>query len=236
MQYLKPQLATLVVFTLFYIEPTNAQVYQPLSTIEEAAEHQLRSTLPRQSGRIFLNAEHLDTRLHLQACSEPLQAFLPTGTNLQNTKATVGVRCNAGNTWTVYVPVNIESEIETLILNKSLAKNTSISTLDVDTRTQRVSGLMTHYTQDVKELQNKRTKRDLPSGTVLMPDMLQAQLVVKRGQQVTILAEIAGIEVRNQGIALADASPDMRIQVKNLSTAKVIEGVVDTGGVVRVPL
>lgn len=226
---------TLLLSFLIYIGSAHALSDHSLATIEEAAEQHVRALLPATTGKVLLQADRLDPRLHLSQCNTPLQAFLPSGANL-GTKATVGVRCNDGNTWSVYVPVSIESEIDVLSLNKSVARNTPISALDVDIRTQRVPGLMNRYLKDVKSLQNKRSKRDLPAGTVLTPDMLQAELLVKRGQQVTILAEVAGIEVRNQGVALSDGSPDMRVQVKNLGSAKVIEGVVDVNGVIRVSL
>jgi flagella basal body P-ring formation protein FlgA len=43
-----------------------------------------------------------------------------------------------------------------------------------------------------------------------------------------------GIEVRAPGLALADAPAQGRVRVQNLNSLKVIEGVADTEGVVRV--
>ena len=123
-----------------------------------------------------------------------------------------------------------------LSLNKSMARNATISPLDVEVSTRHVPGLITHYLKDISELQNKRTRRDLPAGALLTPDMLQSQVLVRRGQQVTILAEVSGIEVRNQGVALVDGSENARVQVRNSVSSKVIEGVVDATGIVRVRL
>ncbi len=215
--------------------PANAISYQPLASIQQTAEQHLRSLIPDSTKSVILQAETLDSRLHLAQCSTPLQAFLPSGANL-GSRATVGVRCNDGNTWSVYVPVNIESEVEVLSLNKSLARNATISPLDVEVSTRHVPGLITHYLKDISELQNKRTRRDLPAGALLTPDMLQSQVLVRRGQQVTILAEVSGIEVRNQGVALVDGSENARVQVRNSVSSKVIEGVVDATGIVRVRL
>jgi flagella basal body P-ring formation protein FlgA len=216
-----------------------AAAYQPLTSIQAAAEQHVRQLLPNTAGVLHLQAETLDSRLHLAQCVSPLQAFLPNGANLGR-RATVGVRCDSGpgsnNGWSVYVPVNIESEINVLSLNKSLARDAVITLLDLDSRKQRVPGLSNQYLKDMSELQGKRLKRDLPAGTVLTASMLQPQLLIRRGQTVTLLAEAAGIAVRNQGIALADGSSSARIQVRNLSSAKVVEGVVDAQGVVRVPL
>lgn len=214
---------------------THASTYQSLVSIQQAAEQHLQTLLLKSAATVHLAADSLDTRLHLSACAMPLQAFLPSGANL-GSRATVGVRCTSGNSWTVYVPVNIESEVKVLRVKRALARDSAISALDVEIRSERVPGTGTVYLSDVTEVQDKRAKRDLAAGTILTPGMLQARLLIQRGQQVTILATVSGIEVRNQGVALTDGSANTRIQIRNLNSAKVIEGVVDQNGVVRVVL
>ncbi len=227
-------LSSLALLSLWF-GMAHASVYQSLGSIQQAAEQHLQTLLLKSASSVHLAADSLDTRLHLPACAMPLQAFLPSGANL-GSRATVGVRCTSGNGWTVYVPVNIESEVKVLRLKRALARDSSISALDVDIRSERVPGTGTAYLSDVTEVQDKRAKRDLPAGTILAPGMLQAKLLIRRGQQVTILATVSGIEVRNQGVALTDGSANARIQIRNMSSAKVIEGVVDQNGVVRVVL
>ena len=50
----------------------------------------------------------------------------------------------------------------------------------------------------------------------------------------TLAASRPGIEVRAPGLALADASANQRVRVQNLNSLKIVEGVADTEGVVRV--
>jgi flagellar basal body P-ring formation protein FlgA len=59
-------------------------------------------------------------------------------------------------------------------------------------------------------------------------------VLIRRGQNVTLAASSAGIEVRAPGLALADAAAHQRVRVQNLYSLKVVEGVADTDGVVRV--
>lgn len=209
--------------------------YQSLSSIQALAEQHLLQLLPDQQAKVHLQADALDSRLHLALCAEPLQAFLPSGASL-GSRATVGVRCNTGNTWSVYVPVNIESEVSVLSLNKALPRDAIVNATDVLRLTRRVPGLSNQYLQDIDELQGKRLKHELPAGALLTPNQLQTPTLIRRGQQVTLLAVIGGIEVRNQGIALADANVNTRIRVRNLNSAKVVEGLVDNDSQVRVAL
>ena len=71
-------------------------------------------------------------------------------------------------------------------------------------------------------------------GTTLTMDMLKADLVIKHGQDVTLIASAGGIEVRAAGRALSDAAGGTRVKVQNLSSLKVVEGVVEGPDLVRV--
>src|SRR6186713_147239 len=81
---------------------------QPLSSIREAAEDFIRSQIPGDAKTAIVTAGQLDTRLRLARCSAPLGASLTQGAHLQ-ARTAVGVSCRAGATWTVYVPVSVES-------------------------------------------------------------------------------------------------------------------------------
>jgi flagella basal body P-ring formation protein FlgA len=67
-------------------------------------------------------------------------------------------------------------------------------------------------------------------------ELLVPDVVVRRGQQVTLVAANGGIEIRAQGLVLADAGAADRVRVQNVSSLKVIEGVVENENVVRVGL
>jgi flagella basal body P-ring formation protein FlgA len=51
---------------------------------------------------------------------------------------------------------------------------------------------------------------------------------------VTLVAHAAGFEVRAPGKAMADASANQRVRVQNLNSLKIVEGLADNDGTVRV--
>jgi flagella basal body P-ring formation protein FlgA len=71
---------------------------------------------------------------------------------------------------------------------------------------------------------------------VLTPAMLAAVPLVSRGQQVTLEAQTDGVHIRMGGEALAEAALGQRVRVKNLSSERVVEGVVRSDEVVEVSL
>jgi flagellar basal body P-ring formation protein FlgA len=236
MRTLRPLLSSCLLSVMCLLgDHVQAADFELLTAIEASAEQHVRSVLPGNSGMVYIKADNLDSRLKLAACMKPLEAFLPSGANL-GSRVTVGVRCTQGMQWTVYLPLSIESETPTLVLNKALARTAVVTAQDVTSQVQRVPGLGSNTIRTISELAGQRLKRDLPAGTVLSPSMLQPEMLIKRGQQVTVVAIVGGIEVRTQAVALADGVASSRIRVKNLNSAKVVEGLVDTNSVVRVEL
>ena len=66
---------------------------------------------------------------------------------------------------------------------------------------------------------------------------LKLERVVRRGDQIVLLAASAGtMEVRMNGTALDDASVGEKVKVKNSSSQRVVEGIVQAPGIVKVTM
>lgn len=208
---------------------------QSIDEVQTAAEAFVRSRLPDSHVKQFVSAAKLDSRLRVESCTQPLQAFEQSATNLGE-RVTVGVRCPAANTWTLYVPVSVEVEVPVLVLRRALARRARVAMIDVEPETRRMPGNAASFVQDAASLQGHRLKRSLPAGTALTVDMLVPDVVVRRGQQVTLIAATGPVEIRAQGHALTEGGVDDRVRVQNASSLKVVEGVVESDSVVRVGL
>jgi flagella basal body P-ring formation protein FlgA len=64
--------------------------------------------------------------------------------------------------------------------------------------------------------------------------MFAPDLIVRRGQEVTLLSAADTVEVRASGRAMSDGAAGSRIQVQNLGSQRVVEGVVESADLVRV--
>jgi flagella basal body P-ring formation protein FlgA len=134
----------------------------------------------------------------------------------------------------VYVPVSIESEIDVLVLRNTMPRDAHVSTSDLDTQRRRVPGLSAAYISSEATLRDQHLKRGTPAGTTLTTDLLTRDLVVKRGQQVVLVFSAGGLAVQAPGLALADGGTADRIRVQNQTSLKVVEGVIESGNLVRV--
>jgi flagellar basal body P-ring formation protein FlgA len=182
---------------------------------------------------IFATAGELDSRLRFPKCAGALQAFTLNQPAIAS-RNTVGVRCSSGSDWTVYLQVSVESMMDALVLKRPISRDDQLTPSDVEIQRRRVPGFGGQYLSQVAQLSDYKVKRSVPAGTVVSTDILHRNAVIRRGQQVTLITTLAGIDVRANGIALADAGNADRIRVQNTSSLKIVEGRVETSNTVRV--
>ncbi len=211
-----------------------AQV-QSLESIQSAAEKEVRGLLPAGKATYHVSAVRLDPRLRLAQCGSALQAFVPNNAT-STAKVTVGVRCTAPAQWTIYVPVVTEVEAPVLVLRRALARQATVAADDVELQTRRLPGTASQFIGNLADLHGRHLKRAVAAGTPLTADVLVADVLVRRGQQVTLLAANGPFEIRAQGQALSEGGASQRIRVQNMSSGKIVEGVVENAATVRVGL
>ncbi len=222
--------------TLLLAAPGHAQApeagVQSLAAIRAAAEKGVRASIDSSLPGVQLEAAALDPRLRLAACASKLDAF---ATAPRNSQARVSVRVScASPAWTVNVPVEIQRSHQVLVLRRAVGRGESIAPGDVAPQSRLLPGLATPFVSSVEQLTGRLTRRPIPEGTALTADALSAALLIHRGQQVTLLALSNGFEVRAPGRAMADAAAHQRVRVQNLNSLKIVEGLADNNGVVRV--
>jgi flagella basal body P-ring formation protein FlgA len=209
--------------------------FESLESIRAAAEGYVRAQLPADASVAGISADRLDPRLHFARCPGPLRAGLPSGAVLQ-ARTTVGVHCDTGAQWTVYVPVTTESLISILVLRRPVAQNERLGAEDVEVQKRKLSGTGVAYLTNVADLRRRTVRRPLPVGTALSIEMFTPDMLIHQGQEVTLVATLGGLQVRARGRALANGSAGARLRVQNLSSLKVVEGVVEDEDVIRVAL
>jgi len=146
----------------------------------------------------------------------------------------IAIACKGPVHWTVYVPVTVESRISVLVLKHPVPRDAHLTIEDLNVETRKVTGLATAFLTSPGDLQGRVVRQPLPIGTTLTIDMFNPDLVIHHDQDVTLVATGTGIEVRAAGRALSDAPGGARLKVVNLSSMKVVEGVVEGPGLVRV--
>jgi flagellar basal body P-ring formation protein FlgA len=206
---------------------------EPLHAVRDAAVAYIRAQLPPDSGVTQITAGELDERLRLARCATAPHVDSAASSAVL-AHSTVGVSCAGPVRWKVYVPVTVVRHVPVLVLRHAVGRYARLTADDVTVETRTVTGLTAAFLGSAPELNGRRVERTLPAGTSLTVDMFEPDLIVRRGQDVTLIVQAEGIEVRAAGRALQDAAAGGRLKVQNLSSDKVIEGVVESSDTVRV--
>ncbi|WP_101927714.1 MULTISPECIES: flagellar basal body P-ring formation chaperone FlgA [Luteimonas] len=169
----------------------------------------------------------LDAALRMPACPQALEARRASA-------GTVEVGCP--DAWRLYVPVRVRRSQTVLVLARGVAPGETI-TADLFIAEQRdTSRIAGAAVADPADAVGRAARRMLAAGSVLTANDLVAPRLVRRGDTIALVSRNAGVEVRMAGRALGDAGASERVSVENLSSRRVVQGVVGPSGDVVVGL
>ena len=187
--------------------------FQPVDTIKAAA----LGALP-----VGADAEAtLDPALRLPRCGAALVARVQ-GSN------SVEVACPDG--WRLFVPVRVRRSQTVLVLIRGIAPGETITADAFVPETRDASRIVGAAVADPAQAVGRVARRTLSAGAVLSATDLVAQRLIRRGDNVALVSRRGGVEVRVVGRALGDAGESERVTVENLSSRRVVQGVVGPGG------
>jgi flagella basal body P-ring formation protein FlgA len=206
-----------------------------LPSLQAAAEHAVRHEIAPGESAAIVRAQSLDARLRLAECDRPLSAAI-AGDGQLRAHTTVAVRCEGTVHWTIYMSVTIDSEFPVLVARHALARDAQLTAADFELVQRHLPGLTSDYVTQPAMIDGQRLRKSIAGGEALSLDALTPSNAIHRGQQVTLIAGSGSFEVRMSAVALSDGRIADRIRVQNLSSQRVVEGIVRSDSVVEVPL
>ncbi len=119
-------------------------------------------------------------------------------------------------------------------VSRDVARNTVLSLNDLQIESRDISGWRQNFLIDPEEAVGKQLKTPLKDGTVLLDRFLMAPVLVKRGDQVVILAQSDRFRITALGEAKTAGGRGEMIRVKNLMSRKTLLARVKESGLVEV--
>lgn len=198
-------------------------------TVEDYLE---RSEIP---ARHEIQVNSIDPRLRLAACDSDLTQSLESPAQPIG-RVTVRVSCEGSTPWTVFIPAQVRIFRPVAVLKNPLKRDSVIGPADIAMIEQDVGLLNRGYISDPEQAIGKKLTRPLQADQVLTPNILQVAESVRRGDQVVIATRSGGINVRMQGEALSGGTLGQQINVRNLSSQRVVRARVTGPGQVEVEM
>ena len=186
--------------------------------------------------QVSVHVQSLDPRLRLAACDRPLSATI-AGDGQPRVHSMVKVLCEGNVHWTIYLSVDIESDFKVLVARHALSRDAELSDRDFELAARHLPGLTTDYVTDASMLTGQRLRQSIASGEALSLAVPHSHQRDSSGSRRSPWSRAPkGFQVRMNAIALSDGRLSERIRVQNLSSQRIVEGVVRSDSVVEVPL
>jgi flagella basal body P-ring formation protein FlgA len=221
--------------SLMLMSPAKAeQTWQSHESIYETVMDYIeRNINPLYENEV--NIIPIDNLLTLPACMEPLETYTTSDLGkILGGRVAVGVRCNSGNKWAIFVSAVIKFYQEVPVLTQSVHRGDIITRQHFTFEKREITRLNEGVATQPEQLENKQATRFLPAGVILSPRNVAEPMLIKRGEKIVISSGQTGFNVRMNGLAMMDGSKGQKIRIKNESSGRVISGVVVEPGVVSV--
>lgn len=207
------------------------------ASASRAAETEILDTAERQGWEV-LNVElepiTSPEASALPACTKGLRAQ-PTGGNQRSlSRLRYDISCPAAPGWTLTVMVKATVKVPVVTSAQRLERGRIIGEGDIALSEQNVAQTTDRFFTQPQEVIGQTVKRRLNAGQIITTAALNQPVLIARGQQVMLIIQHHGIEASTMGEALQQGRKGEAIRVRNLSSQRIVDGLVESAGVVRV--
>ena len=205
---------------------------QDLQAIGKQVEGFVRQSLPAQSGRPLIQVGPIDKRLQLAQCNKlEMQNF----GSANRAARTIQVRCQAPASWTLYVPVSVKLMTLVVVATRPLAQGHSLTSGDLRLSEQDLASLPAGVLSDTNMALGQVLASNIPAGFALRQDLFRVAPVIRQGQSLAMVVEGNGMRLVAEGEALQDGKPGQWINARNSKSGRIVKGIVEQDGQLRIP-
>ncbi len=184
-------------------------------------------------GRVEVKIGRLDERLQLAPCAQ-VEPYVPGNARLWG-KTQIGLRCIAGASWNVFLPVEVKVFGHALVAARPIAYGQAVSQEDLQLEEVELSREPGVALTDPQSLDGKTSTRTIAQGQVLRSEHFRAPPAVGAGDTVRLVFTGNGFSVSASGRSLGAAADGMPVRVQTES-GRVVQGTARAGRVVEMRL
>lgn len=208
-----------------------SSAHQNLGALKQTAAQFLKTQTVGLPGKVSIKVGSIDSRLKLPACVSPT-AFLPKNSRAWG-KTTVGIRCDAPKPWTIYVSAHIRVHGEYVAAARSLPRGHVLSNSDLKMAKGELTALPPKTLTKPAQALGRTVARTMYPGAPIRQDALKLKRAVRQGQTVRLVSSGPGFRITSEGKAQNNAAAGQLVRVRT-RTGQIVNGIADSGGMVRV--
>ncbi len=220
--------------TVCFSEYANAQApIENIGQIQSKVAQFLTDEYTRsQAVKVEVKVGNLDNRLRLAHCDQSLSFSLKDATS-SGGNVNVQVSCKGTSSWTILVPALAKVYRSVAVAGRTLQRGEVVSPSDLATDIKDVSEFRLGFALTQEAILGKEVKFTVNKGEAFRYSALDAPLVIKRGDAVSMEAAAGDISVRTNGTAVTDGRLGQQIRVRNNQSARIVNARVIEAGKVQ---
>ena len=204
---------------------------QDANALRAVAEQFLLTQAAGLPGEVSVKVGAVDPRTALAGCPAP-EAFLQPGARPWG-KTTVGVRCTAPSSWTIFIQAQVNVKAEYVAAAVPLAQGQPVEQGQLMLVKGDIAAMPNGIITDMAQAIGRTPTVSLAAGTPLRLDTLKSKPVVQQNQAVRLVLNGNGFSVASEGRAIGTAGEGQVVQVRTAS-GTVVSGTAKAGGMVEV--
>lgn len=182
--------------------------------------------------RHSLNITLLNSAERLPTCAQALSVTVSSDDPSPLSRQRLDLSCADTPGWSVTALVQASVFLPAVHAARVIERGQTIAAEQLQLQEVNVGRASRGFYNSLDEVVGQGAKRRVRAGQLIAPNLLTAPLLIRRGQQVTIIASQDGISASATGEAMANGREGEVIRVRNLGSQKVIEAQVMEEGVV----
>jgi flagella basal body P-ring formation protein FlgA len=218
------------------VTPTTAR-----KQIYAAAQKQATTIIQREAKKrgwpkytaklnIFVPAE----ATQLPACAKPLAVATPDNNRINLSRLRIDLRCTDTPGWTSSVAVKPDITMPIVMARGALERGHVLTEDDITMKKYNVTGTRSDILWRADDVLGMTVKRRLREMTPITPGMLEAPIMVERGQRIVMIASQDGVTAQTTGTAMKKGRRGEIIKVKNESSGQQVNARVTDFGTVTI--
>jgi flagella basal body P-ring formation protein FlgA len=217
----------------FFVLNAQAAELQDLAEIKNTAENYLlaQTAIQFQNQKVTLILGNLDPHLKLPKCTDPLVP--QPDIDLSKPNNTLLVSCHGNVSWGVRLSYKLQRFAQVLTPSRTIPKGEKITENDVRLIENDITQLNSYFT-DKSSVVGQLAKTIILPGQIIQANQIIPSKFVKRGEMVTMIAEIPGLKITSKGTALNDGTLGEAIQVKAVGSKRIVDATVVSEHTVQV--
>jgi flagella basal body P-ring formation protein FlgA len=151
-------------------------------------------------------------------------------------KNTLKIECISQTPWRIFMTAQVQLFSHALVFNQPFNKGHLLKESDITLKKIELTGHRSAYLSESKHAINHVLKRRVRRGDLVSVNILSTPTLIKKGDNITIIAKNKGFQISMKGIALMAGGKNDKIKVKNIKTKKIIQGIISDSQTVRVSI